>query len=174
MFIDNMKKIVKMNKEEELGKWLFSSNGKFELHEDTELENSIKNSLASLKEKICRVVKPLLYTSVENNNFNNVMTDYIYNPKDLLNIEKLEGLTDDEKCKLDILILYKILFMKFEKTFEVILITYEDLKYDFNNYDNNENVRNGIINSKKFDKSVMVVKTYELYHNNIILRYLNI
>ena len=174
MFIDNMKKIVKMNKEEELGKWLFSNNGKFELLEDTELENSIKNSLASLKEKICNVVKPLFYTSVKNNNFNNVMTDYIYHPNNLLNINELEELTDDEKCKLYILILYKILFMKFEKTLEVILITYEDLKYDFNNYDNNENVRNGIVNSKKFDKFVMVVKTYELYHNDIILRYLNI
>ena len=56
MFLDNIKLIVKMNKERELGKWLFNPNYNFELIEDREDKPSVQNLLMSLKEKISNAI----------------------------------------------------------------------------------------------------------------------
>ena len=174
MFLDNVKEIVKKNKEKELGKWIFGINEKFELTENIEVQNFIQKSLQTLKEKVYKVKNPLFYTDVKNNNFNNVISDFVCHPLAMLNLDNIEELTDDEKSKLDILILYKVLFITIEKSSGTIFITNEDLPYDFNNYDNNEHVRNYIKNEVAFDKYIIVIKTGELYKNDNILKYLNI
>ena len=174
MFLDNIKLIVKMNKEEELGKWLFNPDGNLEFIEDNNVKAMIENSLRSLKIKICRVRNALLYDIVENNNFNNVISEYVYSPLNFLNLKLLEELTDEEKCKLDILILYRVLYIKHEKTLGINLLLNENLKFDLTNYDNSEHVRNHIKKEKQFNECMIVAKIGKLYNDDLIIKYLNI